>query len=179
MSFRPVVFSAILFAIDKHKDQKYGDKPYLTHLLATHLIALQHGGPMGGALSAAEEEAEQDLLVAALLHDIFEDTDASAVDLDARFGPTVTRLVWGVTTPVAGSRKERVAAMHEKLKTADEPTVFLKFCDRCANVEAARVASPKHFAMYAKEQEAFLDASAHIQSPRVEALRRRLTASFA
>jgi (p)ppGpp synthase/HD superfamily hydrolase len=37
---------------------------------------------------------DEDVVIAGLLHDVVEDTDATLADVDARFGPDVRELVW-------------------------------------------------------------------------------------
>jgi GTP pyrophosphokinase len=58
--------------------------PYITH-------------PLAVAETVAELQLDAATIVAALLHDVVEDTDISIGDLEARFGSEVARLVDGVT----------------------------------------------------------------------------------
>lgn len=68
------------------KSRKSGDHPYLLHPVAV------------GQLLAAVG-ADDDLLCAAYLHDVVEDTDTSLAEIEDYFGSHVARLVGGVTTP--------------------------------------------------------------------------------
>src|SRR3954464_11369062 len=76
---------AFEFAAVAHSSQmrESGD-PYITH-------------PLAVAETVAELQLDTATIVAALLHDVAEDTAVSIADLEARFGSEVARLVDGVT----------------------------------------------------------------------------------
>src|SRR5205807_118747 len=69
---------AVRWAIELHGDQvrKGTAIPYVSHLLAVAGLVLEGGGN--------EDEA-----IAAVLHDALEDTDATAGDIEERFGRDV------------------------------------------------------------------------------------------
>lgn len=73
---------AICYAVECHKEQmrKGSNKPYILHPLETMNIL-------------ASMRADNDLLMAGVLHDTLEDTEATADDIVARFGAEVGRLV--------------------------------------------------------------------------------------
>ena len=73
---------AAAWAIEMHKDQvrKATGIPYVSHLFAVAALAMEHG-------------ADEDQTVAALLHDIIEDTPATFEQVDERFGPRVAEIV--------------------------------------------------------------------------------------
>jgi guanosine-3',5'-bis(diphosphate) 3'-pyrophosphohydrolase len=76
---------AFEFARDAHAGQarESGD-PYITH-------------PMAVAETLAELQLDAATIIAALLHDVAEDTAVSIEDIETRFGSEVARLVDGVT----------------------------------------------------------------------------------
>src|SRR5262245_51922202 len=76
---------AFEFARDAHEGQirESGD-PYITH-------------PLAVAETIAELQLDAGTIVAALLHDVAEDTAISIQDIETRFGSEVARLVDGVT----------------------------------------------------------------------------------
>lgn len=103
--------------------------PYITH-------------PIAVANYLATLEADKDTLVAALLHDVVEDTHISPEELERDFGPVVSKLVEGVTKlselRYEGRRQERqVASLRKMLLTAsnDLRVIFIKLADRWHNVE--------------------------------------------
>jgi len=78
----PRYAEAVAWAAELHGSQvrKGTSIPYLTHLLAVSSLVWEHGGD--------EEDA-----IAGLLHDAIEDTDATAADIEARFGAKVATIV--------------------------------------------------------------------------------------
>ena len=73
---------ALSFAIAAHDGQtrKGTDVPYVAHLLGVAGLALDAGG-------------DEDVAVAALLHDVVEDTDTTVDEVGARFGDRVAGIV--------------------------------------------------------------------------------------
>lgn len=78
---------AVRFAVDRHVHEdgtahlrKGTTVPYLSHLLAVTALVWEAGG-------------DEDLAIAALLHDSLEDTSTTPAELEGRFGPEVARLV--------------------------------------------------------------------------------------
>jgi (p)ppGpp synthase/HD superfamily hydrolase len=88
----PRFVAALDWAIELHGTQrkKGSDVPYVAHLLAVAGLVLDDGG--------TEKQA-----AAALLHDVLEDTDATAAEVRERFGRKVARIVVACSdTPVDG-----------------------------------------------------------------------------
>ena len=122
-----LIDEAVAFAREKHKDQKRKDgSPYIIHPLAVAQIVAEIG-------------LDTDAVLAALLHDCIEDTDATFDDIARRFGQTVAELVEGVTklTRVEYSTQEEQQV--ENLRkmfmamSKDIRVVLIKICDRLHN----------------------------------------------
>ena len=80
-----LVDKAYHYAEEKHKKQlRKSGEPYIIHPLAVAEIVVEIG-------------LDTDAILAALLHDCLEDTDASFDELVKLFGRTVAELVEGVT----------------------------------------------------------------------------------
>jgi (p)ppGpp synthase/HD superfamily hydrolase len=77
----PRFAAALALAAERHGDQarKGSSDPYATHLLAVSAMVIEHGGT-------------EDQAIAALLHDVVEDTGATYEEL-AGFGPTVVAIM--------------------------------------------------------------------------------------
>ncbi len=132
------------FAVRAHGEQRYGDQPYSVHLDAV------------AALAGPEHEA------IAYLHDVLEDTDASAEEIERLFGAEVRRAVELLTDPGAPSRGERKRLLHERLRAAGpdlNPALVVKAADRLANLRACTADNPRLLAMYRVEHEAFREAA--------------------
>jgi (p)ppGpp synthase/HD superfamily hydrolase len=145
---RPALARAEGFAADAHGDQKYGkDLPYTYHLRQVVGVLQRFG------------VADEDILVAAWLHDTVEDTDVEPWHIDLEFGQNVSDLVWAVTNEPGKNRAERHKNTYPKIARIPGATL-LKLADRIANVEQClgelrRSGESKLLAMYQKEQEHF------------------------
>ena len=124
---------ALKYASKHHAGQtrKGSDVPYLTHLLAVSALVLEDGG--------TEAEA-----IAALLHDVVEDTGVSRRDVRERFGRRVARIVAACTDINLGEehtaenwflRRQRLL---ERLRDPDvlPATVRVKAADSLHNVRS-------------------------------------------
>ena len=131
-----IVNRAVAFANDKHKDQKRKDgSPYIIHPLATAEIVAEMG-------------LDLDAILAALLHDCLEDTDASFEDVSKRFGTTVAELVEGVTKLTRADFSSTEEAQMENLRkmfmamSKDIRVVLIKIADRLHNMRTMQYQSP-------------------------------------
>jgi (p)ppGpp synthase/HD superfamily hydrolase len=81
-----IVSRALVFATEHHQHQhRKGTKiPYMTHLLNVCKLL-------------AEEDCSDEILAAALLHDVVEDTDVTIEEVDKIFGKEVAEIVKGAT----------------------------------------------------------------------------------
>lgn len=120
----------------------YGVLPYTHHLAAVESVLREFG------------ENRIELLVAAWLHDIVEDTDVKLRDVEENFGEEVSRLVGAVTSEDGENRKIRNALTYPKIREAGQDAVRLKLADRIANVRNGG----SSVAMYAKEHKNFKHA---------------------
>ena len=77
-----ILDQAILFAVKAHAGatRRDGHTPYILHCTETAAIA-------------ATMTADLEILAAAVLHDVIEDTDVTAADLQKAFGERITQLV--------------------------------------------------------------------------------------
>lgn len=121
---------ALTFAAQVHASQsrKGGTVPYLAHLLQVAGIALEHG-------------ANEDVAIAALLHDAAEDQGGEAMleQIEARFGPHVADIVRACSDtleavkPPWRERKERYLA---HLDGASDGTRLVSAADKLHNARS-------------------------------------------
>ena len=81
-----IVSQALVFATEHHQHQhRKGTKiPYMAHLLNVCKLV-------------AENDCSDELLAAALLHDVVEDTDVTIEEIEEKFGKQVAEIVRGAT----------------------------------------------------------------------------------
>lgn len=126
------------FAATKHAGQHYGMLPYTHHLAAVEGVLRRFGFD------------QIDMLEAAWLHDVVEDTETKLKEVEEMFGSRVASLVGAVTNESGPNRKIRAALTYPKIRECSG-AVALKLADRIANVENGG----KLVAMYKKEYEDF------------------------
>lgn len=119
--------SAKTYAVLHHvirKGQLYGVLPYTHHLQEVEQTLRGFG------------EESLDMLTAAWLHDIVEDTDVKLRDIEENFGEDVAFLVGAVTSEEGPNRKVRNALTYPKIRAAGPRAIRLKLADRIANVSS-------------------------------------------
>lgn len=147
------------FAITSHGAQRYGDKPYESHL--------QHVNKILQQTLLGEDPV---LAAASWLHDVVEDTPVKVEEVKLRFGPEVADIVWRVTDEAGQTRRERKLKTYPKIRGHIGATI-IKLCDRIANVEASS-AFPRKLEIYSAE---YLEFRANLYVPAIaDSLWRRL-----
>ncbi len=121
---------AFVFAAEKHKGQtrKASSIPYIAHLMGVASLVLEAGG-------------DEDLAIAALLHDVVEDCGGVPMlrEVRRRFGARVAKVVDGCTDaytdpkPPWRERKERYIA---RLRNEDKETRLVSAADKLNNVRS-------------------------------------------
>ena len=83
-----MIFEAIRFAAETHSGQyrKGTNIPYISHLI--HVMGI-----------LCENNCQEEIIVAGILHDVLEDTPVTVGELEAKFGAEVAFLVRGATEP--------------------------------------------------------------------------------
>jgi guanosine-3',5'-bis(diphosphate) 3'-pyrophosphohydrolase len=132
------------FALRFHGDQRRPTgAPYLDHLLEAVEVLVRGAGV-----------TDSDVLCAAVLHDVVEDTACTNVQVRATFGDRVADMVGWVTkpAPVAGTDASVSKAAYLKgLADAPEDAIIVKLADRASNVQTLRnLRLPKQREYYAQ-----------------------------
>jgi (p)ppGpp synthase/HD superfamily hydrolase len=96
--------------------------PYVAHLIHVGLMVLEAGG-------------DEDTVIAALLHDVLEDTDVTPEEIDASFGPRVTALVREVTEDKTLHWADRKTRMIDQLRHATPEACLIAAADKISNLE--------------------------------------------
>lgn len=131
------VRQAFDFAVAAHEGQKRKDgSPYVTHTIAAAAIAAEMG-------------LDDESIIAALLHDVLEDTDTTYETVAAQFGEDVASIVDGVTklTRVQYSTlEERQMENLRKMLMAmakDIRVILIKLADRLHNMRTMQYQTPE------------------------------------
>jgi (p)ppGpp synthase/HD superfamily hydrolase len=121
---------ALQFAAEKHAGQtrKASGIPYIAHLMGVASLVLEFGG-------------DEDLAIAALLHDVVEDCGGAPMlkEIRRRFGSRVAKIVDGCTDSDTDPKppwRERKETYVRHLKSADAETRLVSAADKLNNVRS-------------------------------------------
>lgn len=96
--------------------------PYVTHVLEV------------ARRVSASPEADEDTVIAALLHDVIEDTDGTAGEIEALFGAGVARIVAEVTDDKSLPKARRKALQVQTVAAKSAAARRIKLADKAANL---------------------------------------------
>ena len=135
------VTAGLQLAEEAHADQLRGDaEPYIVHPIRTALLVAEPAG--------VEEE---DMWIAALLHDTIEDSSIGAERICDAFGANVGRLVVALTRmkephETAAQRRDGKIAKWRATMQAGSDVRLLKVCDNLDNVLSWKFITEEHSA---------------------------------
>ncbi|ODS00675.1 hypothetical protein AUC68_13830 [Methyloceanibacter methanicus] len=128
------ITKALSFAAEAHRNQRRkgaAQEPYINHLIEVF-----------GLVARSESRVDTDTLIAALLHDVVEDTPRTYEDVSESFGERVAEIVRensdDMSLPKAERRQARLAAMARKSREAR----IVKIADVISNLRAIAVSPP-------------------------------------
>lgn len=117
-------------AVDAHKDQRRkSGEPYIFHPIAVAKIV------------ASEIGLDATCIAAALLHDVVEDTSYTLEDINELFGPTVTKIVDGLTKISYLNNDKDISLQAENFRKMlltlndDVRVIIIKIADRLHNMQ--------------------------------------------
>lgn len=139
------LYQAYLTARDAHEGQRRSSgEPYITH-------------PVAVACILAEMKLDHETLMAALLHDVIEDTPATFQDMERRFGKTVAELVEGVSKLDKIKFRDKKEAQAENFRkmimamVQDIRVILIKLADRTHNMRTLGALRPDKRRRIARE----------------------------
>lgn len=124
---------ACRYAAERHVGQTRkgaAAEPYVNHVIDV------------AARVARSPDADPTLVTAALLHDVVEDTDGTAEEIIARFGPEVAALVGEVTDDKSLPKAERKRRQVEGAPAKSAGAKRLKLADKASNLTALADSPP-------------------------------------
>lgn len=140
---------AYAFADEAHHGQvrKYTGEPYVTHVARVARIVASHNGT-------------DEMIAAALLHDVIEDTSATYHDVRRAFGWRVSNLVWWLTdvsAPAMGNRATRKEIDRQHLARAPASAQTIKLADLIDNATDICAHDPNFARVFLREKALLLD----------------------
>lgn len=139
-----MIFQALKFAKAAHEGQlrKYTGGPYVAHPIRVASMVM------------ARDDAYEGMIIAALLHDVPEDTNYSLASIEAIFGSQVAFLVDELTNKTKGShlsRGERKKMDRDRLADVSHEAKIIKLLDRLDNLREMMGADDQFKQKYAEE----------------------------
>jgi len=89
-------------------------------------------------------------------HDLIEDTRVSYNDVKTELGQEAADIIYAVTNDKGKNRKERAGDKYYEGIRNTPGAVFVKLCDRIANVQYGKMTKSRMFEMYKKENPEFI-----------------------
>ena len=150
----------IKWCIDQHvKTNHWYDEylPYEFHLRMVaqaakdfiHLVPDSNDG---------ENPTREAITMAAYGHDLIEDTRVSYNDVKEVLGLQAADIIYAVSNEKGKNRKERANDKYYEGIRYTPGAVFVKLCDRIANVQYSKMTKSRMFEMYKKENTEFTKA---------------------
>ncbi len=121
-----LIFETLLFAAEKHKDQRRKDSdasPYINHPIAVAYYLCMHCDVL-----------DADVLIAAILHDTLEDTNTTPEEIEEMFGEDVLRLVEEVTDDKSLSNEVRRKIQVDTVSDKSPGAKLIRLADKISNV---------------------------------------------
>lgn len=131
-------------SIDQRR--KYTNEPYIVH-------------PAKVAEIVSNVTDDENMICAAWLHDVVEDTPVTLADVRDKFGDDVAHLVDGLTNvskPEDGNRETRVAIDRNHTAGTDSRTKTIKLADLIANLDGIVDQNARFARKYIAEKELLL-----------------------
>ena len=146
-----IVKMAMEYAFRCHGETNhlYDGKPYTVHLDDVFYVGLKF-------IYLVDGGSQQDVLAALWCHDVIEDTRQTYNEVLIETNKRVADLVYAVTNEKGKSRAERASDKYYAGIVGCEYGVFVKLCDRIANVEYSKRNGGGMFEKYKKENRNFL-----------------------
>jgi guanosine-3',5'-bis(diphosphate) 3'-pyrophosphohydrolase len=118
------IAAALMYALEKHASQKRRDgSPYVAHPIRVAESLRSIGGV-----------ADPEVVMAALMHDLIEDTDCEYDDLRKRFGTRIADLVAVLSGDMRLPKPERRAEVIERARHGSKEVKAIRLADRLDNL---------------------------------------------
>jgi (p)ppGpp synthase/HD superfamily hydrolase len=157
---------AINWIINQHKNTNHfydGELPYSFHLkmVVNVFEDFKHLLPENLYIKTDKRASDEDVTqrvvgLACWGHDLIEDTRVSYNDVKNRLDNAgysyIVDIIYAVTNEKGKNRNERANEKYYEGIRSTPGAVFVKLCDRIANVQYSKMMKSRMFEMYGKEQ---------------------------
>ena len=160
---RMTPFEVLMWACGEHEkvNHRYDVYPYSLHLRAVYSTAEKWS-------YLVPEMSDGTLAKAAACHDILEDTHNTYNDLVHMVGVEVADIVYAVTNEKGKTRKDRANAKYYNEMISVPGAVFVKLCDRIANVSYSKMMNSH--SKYKSDHAEFISRLGNVPLPLLEEL---------
>jgi (p)ppGpp synthase/HD superfamily hydrolase len=142
--------------------------PYEFHLRMVNQVAQDFKGILDNTIDYCTDEPYRGRVVghvtlrdACLMatwgHDLIEDTRTSYNDVKEHLGQEAADIIYAVTNEKGKNRAERGNDKYYEGICNTKGAMFVKLCDRIANVQYSKMTKSRMFKMYKKENSNFLN----------------------
>ena len=149
--YNAMLKKTIEYATHNHElvNHKYGGKKYTHHLNMVYEFAQTFS-------YLIPPEQREDVYCGCWVHDIIEDARETYNDVKTATNKTIAELAYALTNEKGKTRKDRANAKYYADMHLVPNAVFIKLCDRMANIKYSKVNSSRMFNMYKKENADFI-----------------------
>lgn len=142
----------IQWCIDQHKNTNHFYDKYLPYEFHLRMVV-----QVAEDFFHLPENRWSDLKIACWGHDLIEDTRISYNDCKKQLGEYVADIIYAVTNDKGKSREERAGLNYYKGIIETPGAVFVKLCDRIANIQYSKLTKSRMFDIYKNESPNFID----------------------
>lgn len=131
------LLQALKFAAEKHRNERRKgahQPPYINHLIEVCEQLVRVG-----------KVVDENILLAAVLHDTVEDTDATPEEIEKLFGKRTSEIVMEVTDDKNLPKAERKQKQIEHAPSLSIEAKHVKLSDKISNIREIGVDPPEHW----------------------------------
>lgn len=150
----------IEWCIEQHRKTNHWYDDYLPYEFHLRMVA-QAAKDFIGLIP--DDNMKDSITLAAYGHDLIEDTRVSYNDVKSVLGETAADIVYAVSNEKGKNRKERASEKYYDGIRNTPGAVFVKLCDRIANVQYSKMTKSRMFEMYSKENDHFLTSLGFVE----------------
>jgi (p)ppGpp synthase/HD superfamily hydrolase len=170
----------VAWIIEQHESTNHQyDKylPYEFHLRMVNQVAKEFQDLIPD-VNDGQDSLRQSIMLASFGHDLIEDTRATYNDVKEVLGYTATEIIYALTNEKGKNRKERASDKYYEGIRNTEGAVFVKLCDRIANVRYGKITGSRMVQMYQKENPDFIQKLGYHEGHRYEKMFKYLNNLF-